>query len=529
MKFPPEFSVALRVLPCLIPPYALRLTRVFGTKRVGWVLFAVFSLLAILQLVRAWAPAGGLDPGLTLDLLNFLVPVLLLVSMVHIESVFRERRRTEQQEARLRAQLEIQVQERTKALDQANEELQREISMRKQGEEELRQSKEQYRFLFDENPQPMWIYDLATFRFLAFNAAALRHYGYGRTEFRELTAKDLCSGAETEAFVANSAKTQLGVQDRGSWHHCKQDGSLIEVEVTALGLIYSGRPSRLVLASDVTAQHQMQKQALQAQKMRVTAQVAGGVADRFNKVMATLEADAGALAHGEVDAGAGERLKRLAATAASASGLTRQLLALVARHPMQPQILDLNKLVQGLMGTRAGQVGDKVVLKTAYWDNLPAIAGDPALIQQILQNLVTNAREAMPNGGTLTLTTSAVLVDEAHARREDGLRTGAFVCLAVSDTGCGMTAEVQSRIFEPFFTTKDTTKAAGLGLASIHGLIKQHGGWIEVRTEPGAGTTMTVFFPYAPGVAAANRPAAVSEPISARSGAPVVAEPELVS
>src|SRR5205085_3563050 len=183
-------SLVLRLLPCLIPPYALRLNRVFGTKRVGWVLFAAFSLLAVVQLMRACQPAWGLDPGLTLDLLSFLVTVLLLVSMVHIETLFRERLRREEEAQRLRAGLENQVRERTAALDQANEQLQREISLRKQGEEELRQSKERYRFLFDENPQPMWIYDLNTLRFLAFNSAALRRYGFSAAEFRDLTAAD---------------------------------------------------------------------------------------------------------------------------------------------------------------------------------------------------------------------------------------------------------------------------------------------------------------------------------------------------
>src|SRR5437660_636702 len=127
------YTLIVGLLPCLIPPYALRLNRVFGTKRVGWVLFAAFSLLAVVQLMRAWQPAWGLDPGLTLDLLSFLVTVLLLVSMVHIETLFRERLRLEQEEKKLRADLENQVRERTSALDRANEDLQREISLRKQG------------------------------------------------------------------------------------------------------------------------------------------------------------------------------------------------------------------------------------------------------------------------------------------------------------------------------------------------------------------------------------------------------------
>src|ERR1051326_5154818 len=181
------------LLPCVIPPYALHLGRIFGTKRVGWALFAVFSLLAALQLVRAWSPTNpGIEPGIGLDLLYFLVPLLLLTGMLHIESLFKQRLRLEEQEKRLRGELQLLVQGRTAELDHTNEELQREISLRKQGEEELRKSKEQYRFLFEENPQPMWIFDLGSFRFLAFNTAALRHYGFTAAEFRELTAIELC-------------------------------------------------------------------------------------------------------------------------------------------------------------------------------------------------------------------------------------------------------------------------------------------------------------------------------------------------
>ena len=157
-------SITLSLLSCLIPPYAIRLTRLFGTRRVGWTLFAIFSLLAVLQILRSWQPFGlGVDPIFTLDLLNFLIPVLLLASMVHIEMLFRERLRLEKEEKKLRAGLEQQVKQRTTEFDAANEELQHEIALRRQGEQELRNSKEQYRFLFDENPQPMWIFDRRTF------------------------------------------------------------------------------------------------------------------------------------------------------------------------------------------------------------------------------------------------------------------------------------------------------------------------------------------------------------------------------
>ena len=272
----PVYSVVLSLLPCIIPPYALRLSRAFGTSRVGWVLFVVFTLLAALQVVRSWRPMGlGLDPGLTLDLLYFLVPVLLLMSMVHIETLFKERLRVEQEEKRLRVELEKQVGLRIADLDRANEELQREITLRRQGEEELRKSKEQYRVLFDDNPLPMWIIDLRTLHFLAFNTAALRHYGFSGAEFGEMTADQLYDPGELEAFAADVAETSPAVQRRGSWRHRKRDGALIEVEISALDLIYAGCTARLVLANDVTAQRLLQKTIVAGSESRRDCQTRG--------------------------------------------------------------------------------------------------------------------------------------------------------------------------------------------------------------------------------------------------------------
>ena len=493
------YAVVLGLLPCIIPPYAYRLSRVFGTKRVGWVLFAVFILLAALQLVRASVIMGWVaDPSLTFDVLYFLIPVLLLIGMVHIETLFKERCRLEQEEKRLRERLASEVQKRTAELDVTNEELQREISLRKQGEEELRKSKEQYRFLFDENPQPMWIFDLETFHFLAFNSATLRHYGYPAAEFRELYAHDLWAPEQAELFATDCVKSGGGIQRRGPYKHRKKDGARIEVEITSLDLVYASRPARLVLAHDVTAQRQLQKQLLQAQKMQVTTQLAGGVADNFNTLITTIEEDARVLSKNCQEAASAEPLKRIAATAASAGGLTRQLLALVRRHPMEVQPLDLNKLIEQESGFLSRVLGKKISLETICREGLPPVIADPGLVEQILRNLVLNARDAMPNGGTLTLSTSGMLVDDSYVRNHEEARAGAFVCLAVADTGCGMAPEVQEHLFEPFFTTKSEMHAAGLGLATVHGLVRQHAGWVEVDSAPGAGSRFTVYFPCGP-------------------------------
>lgn len=501
-------TIFLGLLPCLIPPYALRLSRRFGMKRVGWGLFAVFSLMAVLELIRFWQPLGlSVEPGVVLDLLNFLVPALLLTGMVHIELFLRERLARERQQEALAVELERQVKERTAELDKTNEELQREISLRRQGEEELRKSKEQYRFLFEQNPLPMWIYDLNTFRFLAFNAAALRHYGFTGAEFGEMDARALCVAGEAEAFSADSGSTGPGAQRRGLWHHRKKDGTEMEVELTSLDLVYGSAPARLVLAHDVTARRRLHKQLLDSQKQEVTVQLAGGVADRFNKLISGLEAEAQVLVQMNPEPATADALKRIAANAASATSLTHQLLALVGRHPMQPRAVDLNALLEEQTGRIKALLGQAIVLENQFRANLPSIQADPSLVCQLVEALVCNAREAMTDGGKLTLSTSAVRLDEAGVAGYEEARPGAFVCFTVADTGCGMTPEVQERLFEPFFTTKTSAKANGLGLATVHGLVKQHHGWLKVNSRPGAGTQVTVFLPCGVGGAVPRRTA----------------------
>ena len=172
---------------------------------------------------------------------------------------------------------------------------------------------------------------------------------------------------------------------------------------------------------------------------------------------------------------------------------------------MRPQTVDLNNLLEKLVAGIGRSIGNKIRVVTNFSSSLLPVIGDPALIEQMVRNFTLNARDAMPEGGTLTIGTDVVIVDEARAQRQEGAKPGTYVCLTISDTGCGMTPEVQTQIFEPFFTTKGTGKATGLGLATVHGLVKQHSGWIEVVSEKEAGSQFSVFFPCAPIVAGVGR------------------------
>ena len=165
---------------------------------------------------------------------------------------------------------------------------------------------------------------------------------------------------------------------------------------------------------------------------------------------------------------------------------------------MRPQSVDLNGLLDKAAGGLPRVLGNKARIVTNFSNSLLPVTGDPALIEQIVRNLALNARDAMPEGGTLAIGTEVVIVDEARAQRQQDAKPGTYACMTVSDTGCGMTPEIQEQIFEPFFTTKGAGKATGLGLATVHGLVKQHSGWIEVVSEKDAGSQFMVFLPCAP-------------------------------
>jgi CheY-like chemotaxis protein len=172
----------------------------------------------------------------------------------------------------------------------------------------------------------------------------------------------------------------------------------------------------------------------------------------------------------------------------------------------------LNAIVDNLTKMLRRLIGEDIVLETTYGSNLPAISGDATMLDQVIMNLAVNARDAMPNGGSLSISTSLARVDAAHVQRHQEAQLGEFVCLTVRDSGCGMTPEIVSHLFEPFFTTKDIGKGTGLGLATIYGIVKQHAGWIEVDTAVDLGSQFKVYFPAAPRSALITAKASDSPP-----------------
>lgn len=251
---------------------------------------------------------------------------------------------------------------------------------------------------------------------------------------------------------------------------------------------------------DITERRQLEQQFLQSQKMEAFGQLAGGVAHDFNNMLTVIIGNLSLIRLGELSAANQKTaLDDCFYAAQRAANLTSQLLTFSRRQPIELRDLDLNDVVANLTKMLQRLIGEHIVLEKAYGAGAARVRADAGMMEQALMNLALNARDAMPDGGTLRIETAVVDLDVAALEKHGKGRPGRFVRMTVSDTGTGIPRENVPHIFEPFYTTKEVGKGTGLGLATVFGIVEQHAGWIEVESEPGAGTTMRVFLPAAPG------------------------------
>jgi len=332
------------------------------------------------------------------------------------------------------------------------------------------------------------------------NSALLQATGFQEDEL-------LGKGFDETIFSPNNPATlqeeiQNGIAREGKWRgECLQrrkDGPDLPVSLSiSVVRDHDGRVTgAFAVAQDITERRHLEGQLRQAQKMEAVGQLAGGIAHDFNNLLMVIMGYAGDLAE-RLDPSDPLRKEadQIGKAGQRAASLTRQLLAFSRQQVLEPKVLNLNSVVEDIKKMLGRLISEDIELITALDSQLGLAKADEGQIEQVIINLAVNARDAMPQGGTLTIKTANVEVDEAFARQHPPMYPGAFVRLTVTDTGIGMDAATQSRIFEPFFTTKERGKGTGLGLATVYGVVKQSGGFIWVSSEPGKGTTFEIFFP----------------------------------
>ena len=386
---------------------------------------------------------------------------------------------------------------RTRELQSANTRLREEMDERAQAELELRHSEERFEKAFKASPIPMAIQELATERFIDVNAAFLAITGIRRPELINRMPSELQIFPNAEAH----REMWLRLQREGSVRSLESQmrtitGELRDCVVSAEVFDLGGKAVALVATLDVSEQRHLERQLRHAQKLEAVGQFASGVAHDFNNMLTVIQGYTSlSLAAAGLDADVANSLQQVALAADRAAALTRQLLTFSRKQMVQMRVLDLNDTLRNLHDMLRRVIGEEIELSSEFDETLPAIYADESNIEQVVMNLVVNARDAMPQGGRLAISTEAVTIDPAYVRRHAEARLGDFACLTISDTGCGMSPETLSHIFEPFFTTKDVGKGTGIGLATVYGIVSQLGGWLEVKTRIDEGTILKIFLP----------------------------------
>jgi two-component system, cell cycle sensor histidine kinase and response regulator CckA len=360
----------------------------------------------------------------------------------------------------------------------------------------LRASEQLHRLLFEGSPLPSWVFDPESLRFLAVNPAMVMLHGYSKDELLAMRLSELKPPEDVPSLVEGVATAEVGSTCRvGTQRHRAKDGRVIEIDVTSHVVMFEGKRAIIGVGLDVTERSSVEEQLRQSQKMEAVGRLAGGIAHDLNNILAVILSSASFVRDrlGTAHALAPE-VDDIEAAAGRAAALTQQLLAFSRKQPRKPKPLALNAVVTDLEKMLSRIVGEDIVMSAHLATNLGTVVADAAQVEQVLMNLVVNARDAMPRGGRLAIETNNVVVDAGHAKLLDAA-PGRYVVLAVSDTGCGMDAATQQRIFEPFFTTKQVGTGSGLGLSTVFGIVRQSDGAITVYSERDRGSTFRVYLP----------------------------------
>jgi len=359
---------------------------------------------------------------------------------------------------------------------------------------ELRASEERFSKAFQASPISMAILRHDDGGIIDSNQSFNTLTGYSAETLRRKKASELqfwSAISDSPGFQAASIR----LRDKSCTLR-NRDESIRQVTLSTEPLSLGSVPCLLVIVEDMTEHLKIEAQLRQAQKMEVIGRMAAGIAHEFNNLLTVIQGDVGLLQSANpsaVDRGA--LLEQIMQASQRAATFTRQLLAFSRKQVLQPRVLNVCELTMRMKKMLGRLVGEKYEVQIHSHAGPICVRADEGGLEQVLMNLVLNARDAMVNGGLVEISAEPVTIDERAASKNAEARAGSFACIKVTDHGTGMTPQILSRIFDPFFTTKDVGKGTGLGLSTIHGIVKQHEGWVEVTSEVGQGSTFKIFLP----------------------------------
>jgi two-component system, cell cycle sensor histidine kinase and response regulator CckA len=389
------------------------------------------------------------------------------------------------------------VAQRTKELQSANDRLKKEIAERIQAQESLRLSEERFSKAFEASPIPLAIQSLLNEKFVDANASFLRLTGYSRDQLIGQTARQLriWEDSEDECAMLERLGNEMSVRDLPCRFRARTE-RVLEILLSVELIELDGQPYLLAIAQDITEQTKLENQLCQAQKLEAVGQLAAGVAHDFNNILAVVQGNASLLLAGKTPGSSDFRpLQSICAAAEQAANLVGQLLTFCHQQTVELRPTELGGIFAAVVDKLPRILTPQVKVDVYAPPGLPSVRADAGMLESMLMNLAANARDSMPEGGQLSIIAELVTFGLSESLAHPRARAGEFVRLSVRDTGIGIPPEILPRIFEPFFTTKPSGQGAGLGLAAVYGIVKQHHGWVEVQSQVNHGTTFQIFLP----------------------------------
>jgi len=352
--------------------------------------------------------------------------------------------------------------------------------------------------IIDGNMSEIYILDPETLAITYANKGAVRNLGYSRDELLKLTPMDICPEMNEQDIRTLLQPLTSGELNSLIFetHQRRKDGSIYPVEIDLQYQEYPGEKLMVAMITDITKSKSLKEQLIASQKMEAVGQLAGGIAHDFNNLLTVILGYGEELLSGlEPDDPLMVSVDEIVKAGRRAAQLTQQLLAFSRKQVAQPRNLNLNTIINNLESMFIRVLGENIKFQATLFDQLDVVFADPGRMEQLITNIVVNARDAMPLGGLIKINTANLTIDETYQDTHAEIAPGDYVILSVSDNGCGMSKEIQQKVYEPFFTTKGVGRGSGLGLSIVYGIVQQSKGHILLYSEEGEGTTFKILLP----------------------------------